>query len=103
MNLNIGKTKTMIFNFIGENYPPTLVSLDSQPIKNETVFQYLGSFVHREQTTTGDEKLNLRIDSADTKFYSLGKKLMNFHICLKTRVLMLNALVRSRLTYACQA
>ena len=28
---------------------------------------------------------------------------MNFRICLKTRVLMLNALVRSRLTYACQA
>ena len=103
MNLNIGKTKTMIFNFLGENYPPTLVSLDSQPIENETVFQYLGSFVHREQTTTGDEELNLRIDSADTKFYSLGKKLMNFRICLKTRVLMLNALVRSRLTYACQA
>ena len=28
---------------------------------------------------------------------------MNFRISLKTRVLMLNALVRSRLTYACQA
>ena len=102
MNLNIGKTKTMIFNFQGENYPPTLVSLDSQPIKNETAFQYLGSYVHREQTTTRDEELNLRTDSTETKFYSLGKKLMNFRISLKTRILMLNALVRSRLTYACQ-
>ena len=68
MNLNIGKTKTMIFNLQGENYPPTLVSLDSQPIENETVLQYLESFVHREQTTTGDGEFNLRIDSAGTKF-----------------------------------
>ena len=61
MNLNIDKTKTMVLNFQGETYPSTLVNLDSQSIENVTVFQYLGSYIHREQTGTGDEELNLRM------------------------------------------
>lgn len=66
------------------------------------MFQYLGSYVHYKQANTGDEEINMRIDSAENKFYAFGKKLMNYKISLSTRVMMLNSLVRSRLTYACQ-
>ena len=46
--------------------------------------------------------MNLRIDSAESKFYQHGKKFMNNRIHLTTRVKLLNSLVRSRLTYGCQ-
>ena len=42
------------------------------------------------------------MDSAEKKFYSLGKKFMNHKINLTTRVKIFNALVRSRHTYGCQ-
>ena len=51
---------------------------------------------------TGDTEINFRIDCAESKFYQHGKKFMNHSISFKTQVTLLNALVRSRLTYACQ-
>ena len=66
------------------------------------MFLYLGSQIHYNQPSTGDEELNLRIDSAENKFYSLGKKFINHKINLTTRVKIFNALVRSWLTYGCQ-
>ena len=102
MKLNASKTKTMIFNHGGDSYPSTIVNLDSKSIDNVKRFQYLGCYIQYNQATTGDEELNLRIDSAESKFYAMGKKFMNHRINLKIRTSMLNSLVRSRLTYACQ-
>ena len=102
LTINCSKTKTMILNHHAENYPETITSLNDIVIGNVKVFLYLGSQIHYNQPSTGEEELNLRIDSAENKFYSLGKKFMNHKINLTTRVKIFNALVRSRLTYGCQ-
>ena len=65
-------------------------------------FQYLGCYILFNQATTGDEEVNLRIDSAESKLNSLVRKFENRHVNLKIRTSILNSLVRSRLTYACQ-
>ena len=104
LKINLGKTKTMIFNFNGADreYPESILSLDGEKIDNVKVFKYLGSQVQYDQPCTGDTELTCRIDMAESKFYEHGKKLMNFRIHLSTRVSILNSLVRSRLTYGCQ-
>ena len=104
LKINIGKTKTMIFNFNGQDdeYPESILSLDGERIDNVKTFKYLGSQVQYDQPTTGDTEITCRIDMAESKFYEHGKKLMNFKIHLSTRVSILNSLVRSRLTYGCQ-
>ena len=65
-------------------------------------FRYLGALIDYKSHLTGDSEINFRIDSAIGKFHQHGKKFMNKRISLKTRVLLLNSLIRSRLTYACQ-
>ena len=101
LQINVTKTKTMILNFAGENYPDTIVKLNESEIKNVESFRYLGCQINFKQHGTGEEEINLRVDSATTKLYSLGKKFFNQKIHLTTRVNLLNSLVRSRLTYAC--
>ena len=54
-----------------------------------------------DEPTTGDAEIELRIDSAEAKFYKIGIKIMNFKIALQTRVKILNLLIRSRLTFSC--
>ena len=102
LKINIGKTKTMIFNFNGpdDEYPESILSLDGKRIDNVKTFKYLGSQVQYDQPTTGDTEITCRIDMAESKFYEHGKKLMNFKIHLSTRVSILNSLVRSRLPTA---
>ena len=104
-SINISKTKTMILNqqHFGTEYPSTICKLDGKDLENVKVFRYLGSQIRFDESTTGNEEIELRIDSAETKFYEIGKKIMNFKIALNTRVKILNSLVRSRLTYSCQA
>ena len=41
------------------------------------------------------------MDSATARFYALSNKFFNHKIALKTRVKILNSLVRTRLTYGC--
>ena len=65
-------------------------------------FTYLGCHIRYNEASTGEAEVNLRIDSAESRFYQHGKKFMNHDIHLTTRVQLLNSLVRSRLTYACQ-
>ena len=67
-----------------------------------STFRYLEALIDYKSHLTGDNEINFRIDSAVGKFYQHGKKFLNKSISLKTRVLLLNALIRSRLTYACQ-
>ena len=62
----------------------------------------MGSKIKFDEPSTGNAELELRIDLGERKFYELAKNLMNYKILLSTRVKILNALVRSRLTYSCQ-
>lgn len=100
LEINIKKTKTMVLNFQG-NYPKTIVTLHGKPIDNVECFLYLGSSLTYNEASTGDTEINLRVDAAENKFYSLSKKFFNRRIQLKTRVEILNSLIRSRLVYSC--
>ena len=71
-------------------------------IENVKMFKYLGANIHYKDASTGDAEINQRVDSAEAKYYEHAKKLMNFKILLRTRVQILNTLVRSRLMYGCQ-
>ena len=105
LNINSKKTKTMIVNFKylnEQSYPKSLVKLNGQVIENIETFRYLGDDIRFDQPCTGDTEIDLRIAVAQTKFNQLSKKLNNRKIFLKTRVCMLNTMVRSRLTYSCQ-
>ena len=102
LTVNIKKTKTMIFNHDNEDYPNSIVTLQNQKIENVKTFRYLGDEIKFDEPTTGDAELNLRISLAESKFFELIKKLTNHKIHLKTRVVILNSIVRSRLTYSCQ-
>ena len=104
LEINKSKTKTMILNhqLTGEEYPETIVSIDNTPLDNVKIFKYLGCNIKYDEPSTGDSELEFRIDTAQNKFYELGKKMMNHKIHLATRVKIMNALVRTRLTYSCQ-
>ena len=104
LKINTSKTKTMIFNHQLDNivYPTTIASLADESLENVKIYRYLGCDIKYDESTTGDTELNLRIDAATNKFYSNSKNLLNYKIYLKTKILMINSLVRSRLNYACQ-
>ena len=107
LSINIKKTKTMILNhkiLAGDNtpYPKSICNLNGFAIENVTTFRYLGDEIKHDEPSTGDAEIELRIDAAESKFYELSKKLLNYKILIKTRILILNSMVRSRLTYSCQ-
>ena len=85
-----------------DTYPENVVNLHNKPIENVKIFRYLGNDIKYDETSTGDAEVDLRIAVAEGKFYELAKKLLNKTIVLKTRVHILNAMVRNRLTYSCQ-
>ena len=90
----------MILNYEND-YPETIASLQGTPIDNVTSFVYLGCVIKYNEQSTGDIELNLRTDANENAFYAHGKNLMNKTIILRTRVQILDSLVRSRLTYSC--
>ena len=102
--MNVGKTKTMIFNFRGtlNQYPKSISSVEKEEVANVKEFKYLGSQFYYDQPGTGEAEITSRIDMAESKFYEHGKKFMNYKINLAVRTSILNSLVRSRLTYGCQ-
>ena len=100
LEINATKTKTMILN-CQYDYPDTIVSLKGKPLTNVENYLYLGSMIKYNEASIGNTELNLRIDAAENKFYSLGKKFFNKNIKVKTRVTIFNALIRSRLVYSC--
>ena len=108
LSINIKKTKSMIFNFeyIKEHYqstyPESIAELQNMTIENVKTFRYLGDEIKYDEPSTGSAEISLRISLAEAKFYELINKLTNYKIHLKTRVLIFNSMVRSRLTYSCQ-
>ena len=105
MSINVSKTKTMIFNHQAidkREYPSTIASLSDKALENVKIFRYLGCDVKFDEPSTGEAELNLRNDAATGAFYAHSRNLMNHRVYMKTRVMMLNSLVRSRLVYGCQ-
>ena len=82
------------------NYPETIASLQGKAIDNVESFVYLGCILNYNEPSTGEAEINLRIDAAENAFYSHEKNMMNQKIALKTRVQLLDSLVRSRLIYS---
>ena len=104
LNINTSKPKTMILNqqYEEREYPTSIATLRGKQLENVTTYRYLGCEIKYDEPTTGETELNLRCDAATCKFYSLGRNMLNPKIHLKTRALMLNSLVRSRIVYSCQ-
>ena len=93
----------MIFNHSDETeYPENIVHIGREPIENVKLFQYLGCEIKYDQASTGDAEIEHRIDCAESKFYQYSKKFFNHGIPIKTRTEIFNALVQSRIVYACQ-
>ena len=106
LTINISKTKTMILNYKYVNdkspYPKSISRLHNTAVENVTTFRYLGNDIKYVEPSTRNAEVQLRIDMAEHKFYEISKKLLNFNIRIKTRVKILNSLVRCQLTYSCQ-
>ena len=102
--INVSKTKTMILNHqhSGKTYPKTICRLNGKDIDNVTTFLYLGCCMKYDEPDTGNAEIELRIDSAENALYRYSKKFFNHSIAIKTRVKIMNSIVRSRLVYGCQ-
>ena len=62
--INVGKTKTMIFNhkYISDDtYPDNIVKLRNMNIENVQSFRYLGDEIKYDEPSTGDAEIDLRI------------------------------------------
>ena len=101
LKINTSKTKTMILNKKGE-YESTITSLNGEPLENVKSYKYLGCEIRYDEPATGTTELTLRKDMADCKFYCHAGNLLNKKINIKTRMMMLDSLVRSRILYSCQ-
>ena len=76
LNINVSKTKTMTFNAENNDadYPNTICKLGETDVENVKVFKYLGSLIQYSESLTGDTEINLRIESAECKYYQHAKK-----------------------------
>ena len=76
LEINISKTKKMIFNnqYIDGEYPETIVNINNMSVENTTTFKYLGCNIKYVEPSTGDSQLEMRMDTAQYKFYELRKK-----------------------------
>ena len=105
LKINASKTETMILNYkclSSEEYPESIVTLNSTDLRNVKEFRYLGANVHHEEPNTGEVELNLRFQLANSKFAEMSNLLQNHKIHLRTRITFMDSFVRSRLTYSCQ-
>ena len=104
LKINISKTKTMVLNhqYLSKDYPSSISSLRGIDLGNVKPYRYLSCEIRFNESNTGDTELNLRTDAAECKFYSLSRNMMNMKIRLRTRIQMLNSLVRSTIAYFCQ-
>lgn len=102
LKLSLEKTETMIFNYCGDEYPETVVTIAGKEIRNSESFKLLGSKLRYDKPQTGDIEVNARIEAGRCKFAQLQNLLTNRHIAMKYRMRFFDAHVRSRMTYACQ-
>ena len=106
LNINFDKTETLVFNWDASNtaeYPDSLISISGNIINNSTEFKYLGVWLRYDDMHIGNPEIEHRVSSAFNTFATHKKLLTNFSIRLRTRIMFLNALVRSKLVYGCHA
>lgn len=85
-----------------QSYPESIISVGDVKLKNCDTFKYLGCKVNEDQPNTGDYEIEYRISCAKAAFAENQIMLKNQKIRMSLRILFLNALVKSRLTYGCQ-
>ena len=100
MNISFTKTKTQVFHDEELAQKDTLFSVEDHTIENVREFVYLGQVFTNTQEKSFTEH---RIARATAKFNELRKALCDRDINIQTRRKMLEACVRSRLTYGLQA
>ena len=104
--MNLEKTETMVLNWNHSSdgeYPQSIVSINNAPVQNSLSFKYLGVWLTGDNINIGKDELNHRVNSAHNAFAENRKLLTNMHVHLGTRIMFLESLVRSRLTYGCHA
>lgn len=101
LNLNVGKTKTMIYGIQAEDTPASIIKLGKTTVENLENFRFLGSKINDRQYSTGVVELNSRIQSAESKYAEYRKILKNPYLSLATRLRYFTVFIRSRLSYAC--
>ena len=106
LKINLAKTEPMTLNHTAlnptETYPKSITSVDTVKLKNTETFRYLGTQINENQPNTGDSEIEYRINCAKAAFAEHQMMLKNHNIRIALRILFLNAMVRSRLTYSCQ-
>ena len=103
LEINLDKTKTMVFTPITDDYPEAIIDINGVDIENCSSFKYLGVTIEADKLSIGNSEVESRVNSAFSAFAEHKRLLTNKRISLQTRVLFLNALCRSRLTYGCHA
>ena len=104
--INMIKTETMIWNWddlVDGPYPENILSINGFLLNNVKHFKYLGVWNTYNDIHIGEKEVNNRKNSANGAFAQHRKMLGNKNIHLATRVMFMNSLVRSRLTYGCHA
>lgn len=88
--ISIDKTKTMIINFKGNEYPPSIIKINNDAIENVTHFTYLGAVISHSEPGMSDKELERRIGLFHNKFAELKKLLCNYHLRLCIRMKFCN-------------
>ena len=100
LNISFTKTKTQVFNNKELAEKETLFSIGTEVIENVQEFTYLG---HVFTTEEGRCFTDHRVAMATAKFNMLRNVLTDTDVNLQSRRKILEACVRSRLTYGTQA
>ncbi|XP_071963841.1 uncharacterized protein [Antedon mediterranea] len=105
LRISAPKRETIIWNWKEEveEYPRCIIQIGGVHINNVTHFRYLGVWATYNDVHIGDQEVKYRINSAKGAFTDNRALLTNRTILLQTRMMFLNGLVRSRLTYGCHA
>ena len=62
--ISISKTKTMILNYKGTDYPKSVITINNTPIDNVEDFVYSGALIRYDSPGTSDKELSRRIGMA---------------------------------------
>ena len=106
LQINLGKTETMIWNWNSEAdgpYPESIIKVTGTSLKNVETFKYLGVWMTNSDMHIGERELAHRANMAKAAFAEHKTVLLDNNVVLRTRITLLNGLVRSRLTYGCHA
>ena len=100
LTISFKKTKTQVFNNEELAERDSIITVDGVKIENVKEFTYLGQVL---SSSKGSSLTDYRVARANAKFNEMRKVLCDFKIHKRTRKKLLEACVRSRLTYGLQA